>query len=48
MTENIPIYQKLTPKIRELKALRMTLNEISDRLKINKNTIKKILAYKLI
>ncbi len=42
MNENIPLYQKLAPKIRELKALGMTNVEISERLKISTKTIRKV------
>ncbi len=41
MNENIPLYQKLAPKIRELKALNLTNNEIAVRLKISYKTIRK-------
>ena len=45
MNENIPLYQKLAPKIRELKALGMTNIEISEKLKINPKTVRKSLIY---
>ncbi|KKM23567.1 hypothetical protein LCGC14_1613900 [marine sediment metagenome] len=32
----MPLYQKLAPKIKELKALGMTINEITNNLRINK------------
>ncbi len=46
MTENIPLYQKLTPKIRELKALGMTNIEIAKTLMISSKTIRKSLCLK--
>ncbi len=42
-TENIPLCQKLAPKIRELKALGLTHNEIACRLKISLKTVKRAL-----
>lgn len=41
MNENIPLYQKLAPKIRELKALGLTNNEIARNLKISVKTVRK-------
>jgi orotate phosphoribosyltransferase-like protein len=38
----VPLYQKLAPKIRELKALGMTANEIATTLKISRKTIRKV------
>ncbi len=40
----VPLYQKLAPKIRELKALGMTNVEISERLKISRKTVRKALS----
>ena len=44
LNQTIPIYQKLAPKIKELKALGMTYEEISKSLNINKKTVRKGLA----
>jgi len=41
INENIPLYQKLAPMIRELKVLGMTNVEISKRLKISQKTVRK-------
>lgn len=43
MNENIPLYQKLAPKIRELKALGMSNKDIETTLKISRKTIRKSL-----
>jgi orotate phosphoribosyltransferase-like protein len=43
--QKIPLYQKLAPKIRELKALGMTSLEIAIQLEISKKTVKKGLGY---
>jgi hypothetical protein len=37
--QTIPLYQKLAPKIKELKALEMTNIEIAGKLKISTKTI---------
>jgi len=37
----MPIYQILSPKIKELKALGLSNEDIADRLKINRKTVKK-------
>jgi hypothetical protein len=37
----LPLYQKLAPKIRELKALKMTYKDIEAKLNISKKTIRK-------
>ncbi|KKK49952.1 hypothetical protein LCGC14_3129880 [marine sediment metagenome] len=42
---NIPLYKKLAPKIRELKALGLTQNEMVCRLKISRKTILKSFLY---
>jgi DNA-binding NarL/FixJ family response regulator len=39
--QTIPLYQKLAPKIKELKALGMTNIEIASKLKISRKTIQK-------
>jgi DNA-binding NarL/FixJ family response regulator len=44
VNENIPLYLKLSPKIRELKALNMTNIEIAKQLKISKKTIRKVFS----
>lgn len=41
--QKIPLYQKLAPKIKELKALGMTNAEISEKLTISTKTIHKAL-----
>ncbi len=46
MTENIPLYQQLAPKIRELKILGMTVNEIAERWKISPKTVRKGLRWR--
>lgn len=38
---NIPLYQKLAPKIKELKALGMTNVEIATKLQISRKTVRK-------
>ncbi len=38
---NIPLYQKLAPKIKELKALAMTNVEIATKLQISRKTVRK-------
>jgi len=38
---NIPLYKKLAPKIRELKALGLTQNELACRFKISLKTVKR-------
>jgi hypothetical protein len=43
LNETIPIYQKLSGKIRELKALGMSNDDIAARLKINRKTVGKAL-----
>ncbi len=43
MNEHIPLYQKLAPKIRELKALNMTIIEIATKLQISQKTIRRSL-----
>ncbi len=45
MTEAIPLYKKLAPKIKELKTLGMTNEEIATRLKICRKTIRKAFAF---
>jgi len=45
LNENIPLYQKLAPKIRELKALGMTTNEISKKLSLCPKTARKALSF---
>jgi len=37
----VPLYQKLAPKIKELKALGMLHEEIAARLKISRKTVRK-------
>jgi len=41
MNELVPLYQKLAPKIRELKVLGMTNIEIAKKLYINQKTVRK-------
>jgi hypothetical protein len=43
LNETIPVYQKLASKIKELKALGMSHDEIATRLKINRKTVGKAL-----
>ncbi len=43
LNETIPIYQKLASKIKELKVLGMSHEEIASKLKINKKTVSKAL-----
>ena len=43
LNENISLYQKIAPKIRELKALGMTNIEIAKKLIVSRKTIKKSL-----
>ncbi len=40
MNDNIPLYQKLAPKIKELKLLGMTNIQIAKILKISQKTVK--------
>jgi len=44
-SENVAIYQVLAPKIRELKILNLSDEEIAIRLDINKKTVKKGLVW---
>lgn len=46
INENIPLYQKLTPKIRELKLLGMANIDIAKKLKINQKNVMKVLKNK--
>jgi len=39
--EHIPLYQKLAPKIKELKALGITNNKIAKKFRISIKTVKK-------
>ena len=43
--QTVPLYQKLAPKIRELKTLGMSINEIASILKISRKTINKGLDF---
>ncbi len=43
--QTMPLYQKLAPKIKELKALGLSINEIGIRLNINTKTVRKSLIY---
>jgi orotate phosphoribosyltransferase-like protein len=43
MNENISLYQKLAPKIRELKALGMTQDQIAQKLNVSIKTVRKSL-----
>ena len=45
INENIPLYQKLAPKIKELKALKMTHKDIEETLNISRKTIRKGLCF---
>ena len=45
INENIPLYQKLAPKIKELKALGMGNIEIEAKLNISKTTVRKGLKF---
>ena len=45
--ENVPIYQMLSEKIKELKALGLFNEDIAVRLKINKKTVAKGLLYEI-
>ena len=40
-----PLYQKLAPKIRELKALQMTQDQIAKKLNVSIKTVKKSLFF---
>ncbi len=42
---NIPLYQKLAPKIRKLKAFDLTHKDIEATLKISRKTIRKALSH---
>jgi DNA-binding CsgD family transcriptional regulator len=44
MEQKDPLYKKLAPKIRKLKALGMTNIEIATKFKISRKTIKKALS----
>jgi DNA-binding NarL/FixJ family response regulator len=44
INEAIPLYQKLSPKIKELKALGMLNQEIADKLTICRKTVRKGLS----
>jgi len=41
----VPLYQRLSPKIKELKALGMSNTEIEEKLNISKTTVKKGLDF---
>jgi DNA-binding NarL/FixJ family response regulator len=43
LNENVPLYQKLAPKIGELKALGVSHKEIALKLNISRKTIRKSL-----
>ena len=43
INQTVPLYQKLAPKIKELKALGMLHDEIAARLKISRKTVRKSL-----
>lgn len=43
--KTIPLYQKLAPKIKELKSLGLTYNEIAIKLKLCKKTVIKSLLF---
>ena len=45
LNETVPIYQKLANKIKELKALGMSNEEIAAKLQINRKTVGKSLAF---
>jgi hypothetical protein len=45
LNETIPVYQKLASKIKELKALGMSNEEIAAKLKINRKTVGKGLVF---
>ncbi len=45
MNENVPLYQKLAPKIRELKALGMTQDQIAMKLNVSIKTVRKSLNF---
>lgn len=45
MNDNIPLYQKLAPKIKELKALEMTNMEIAERLNVSRKTVMKSILF---
>ncbi|MCK5491914.1 MAG: hypothetical protein KAJ14_02250, partial [Candidatus Omnitrophica bacterium] len=45
-TENIPLYQKLAPKITELYLLGMSLRAISRSLAVNRRTVLRALNFK--
>ncbi|MBN2478767.1 MAG: hypothetical protein JXA94_00920 [Parachlamydiales bacterium] len=45
LNENIPLYQKLARKIRELKALKMTEKQIAIKLNVSTKTIRKTLNF---
>jgi hypothetical protein len=45
INENIPVYQKLAPKIRELKVLGMSIIQIKTKLNINRKTVEKSIVF---